>query len=56
MSTEKPFLTLERARGKVDVMAHAEDRYTVSSPSGEQTVVGVVAAVELAHRLAVELD
>jgi len=55
-SAAGPFLTLERARGVVEVWAHGGDRFTVRAPDHERAVVGFEAAQQTAHALAEQLD
>ena len=51
-----PFLTLERARGVVEVWALGADRFSVRAPEREQLVVGFGAARQTAHEPARELE
>jgi hypothetical protein len=51
-----PFLTLERARGTVELWAHGSDRFTVRAPEREQLVVGFEQARQTARELADRLD
>jgi hypothetical protein len=55
-SAAGPFLTLERARGTVEVWALGEQRFKVVAPDREQLVVGFEEARERARALADELD
>jgi hypothetical protein len=55
-NAQAPFLTLERARGTVEVWALGAQRFTVKAPEGEQIVTGFGAARETAIALAQQLD
>jgi hypothetical protein len=51
-----PFLTLERARGTVEVRALGADRFSVRAREREQVVAGFDPARQRAHELARELE
>jgi hypothetical protein len=49
-------LTLQRARGVVEVCALGADRFAVKAPEREQVVAGFEPARQTAHGLARELE
>ena len=51
-----PFLTLERARGVVEVWALGADRFSVRASEHEQVVAGFEPARQTAHELSRELE
>jgi hypothetical protein len=51
-NAQGPFLTVEGARGTVEVWALGADRFSVRAPQREQIVVGFDAARQTAHALA----
>jgi hypothetical protein len=51
-----PFLTLERAKGVVEVWALGADRFPVRAPEHEQVVADFEPARQRAHELARALD
>ena len=55
-SAAGPFLTLERARGTVEVRARGGDRFSVKAPGHEQVVVGFDVAQQTADALAAQLE
>jgi hypothetical protein len=55
-SAAGPFLTLERARGSVEMWAPGGDRFSIRAPGHEQVVVGFEAAQQTADKLAEQLE
>jgi hypothetical protein len=55
-NAQGPFLTVEGARGAVEVWALGADRFSVRAPGHEQVVAGYDAAREMAHALAERSD
>ena len=51
-----PFVTMERARGTVEIHALGEQRFGVKAPDSEQVVVGYEHARQRARALASALE